>query len=135
MEAETSVTGDGGCETAPRRRSKSELQDHVLSETAFLKNATQDEILDNFKLANYMSRTYGIVASDPHTYLKAELVHLTNQLHEAVEEAVATNKERDERVAKETKDRKEYLDLSSKIDKQIDEKLKKIQELVSVSDE
>ena len=85
MEAETSVTGDGGCETAPRRRSKSELQDHVLSETAYLKNATKDEILDNFKLANYMSRTYGIVASDPHTYLKADLVHLTNQLNEASE--------------------------------------------------
>ena len=88
MEAETSVTGDGGCKTAPRRRSKSELQDHVLvvlSETAFLKNATQDEMLDNFKLGNYMSQTYGIVACDPHAYLKAELVHLTNQLHEAVD--------------------------------------------------
>ena len=35
----------------------------------------------------------------------------------------------------ETKDRKEYLDKSTKIDKEIDEKLKKIQELVSAGDE
>jgi hypothetical protein len=70
MEAETSVSRDGGCETTSRRRTKDELQDHVLSETVFLKNATLDEILDNFKLAKYMNRQWGIVAGEPHTYLK-----------------------------------------------------------------
>ena len=111
----------------------------MLSEIAFLKNATPDEILDNFNLAKYVNRQYGIVAGDPHTYLKPELVHLMNQLHEVAQENFslcnAIKKERDDRVAKETKDRKEYLDLRTKLDKDIDEKLKKIQELVSVSDE
>jgi hypothetical protein len=90
MESETSVTGDGGCETALkalRRRTKDELQDYVLNETGFLKNATPDEISDNFKLAKYMNRQYGIVAGEPHTYLKPELVHLMNQLNEAVQES------------------------------------------------
>ena len=108
MQAETSVTGDGGCETAPRRRSKSELQDHVLSETAFLKNATPEKILDNFMLAKYMNRQWGIVAGEPHKYLKPEMVHPANQLQEATQESRslhdAFKKEQDERVAKETKD-------------------------------
>jgi hypothetical protein len=89
MESETSVTGDGACKTAlkpPRRRAKAELQNYVLNETGILKDATPDEILDNFNLAKYMHRQYGIVAGDPHTYLKPELVHLMNQLHEVVEE-------------------------------------------------
>ena len=89
MEAEASVSRDGGCETASRRRTntKDELQDHVLSETGSLKNIIQDEIFDYFKLAKYMNRQYGIVAGEPHTYLKPELVHLMNQLHEAVEKS------------------------------------------------
>jgi hypothetical protein len=56
MEAEVSVSRNKGCETAHRRRPKDELQDYVLNEIGFLKNATPDEISDNFKLAQFMNR-------------------------------------------------------------------------------
>ena len=76
-----------------------------------------------------MNRQYGIVVGEPHTYLKPELLHLMNQLHEAAEEnrslRNSTKKsEADERVTMETKHRKQYLDLRTKQDKETDEKLK-----------
>jgi hypothetical protein len=117
---ETSVSGEGGCETFPRMRNRVQLQDNVLQETGYLKHVTQDVLLDYFKLAQYMYRQYSIVVGEPHTYLQPELVHLMNQnqLHEATWDSCslhnALKKEQDERDSKQIKENKEYLDLGTK---------------------
>ena len=82
----SSVSGDGGYKAASRRRSKMELQEHVLQVSEYWKHITPEQQLDNFKFAKYMRQQWGVVASNPDTYLQPQLVEMLTNLHEGITE-------------------------------------------------